>query len=287
MDRSAILERIKGWGSAFTPAVIGDTLAMFAPLVDRPDEATVLRDQAYGEDPRHRLDIFRTGAAGDKRPVLLFVHGGGFVMGDKGGPDAPFHNNIGAWAAKSGLVAATMSYRLAPAHGWPAGGEDVCRAVRWIAANIAEHGGDPDRIFIMGQSAGATHVADAVVMGDAPIAGALMISGLYDIGRAERNQFQAAYFGAEEQHFPARSTLPRLAASEIPCFYSVSEYDPEDFQRQAAWMVEAWVQQRARWPEMHWLAGHNHLSSVSQVGSPHDDLGPMIQDFIARVGASR
>jgi triacylglycerol lipase len=282
MDRHDILDRIKEWGNAFTPAVIQGTHALFGPLVGRPDEAQVVRDQSYGDDPRHRLDIFRSSASG-KRPVLLFVHGGGFVMGDKGAPDAPFHNNIGAFAAKAGLVGATMSYRLAPGHGWPAGGEDVVRAVDWLAANVADHGGDPERIFIMGTSAGATHVADAVALG-AKVAGALMISGIFDVGRAEPNDFRSAYYGKDEPDLTSRSTLSRLAATGTPCFFSVSEFDPDDFQNQALWLVEAWVAAHGRWPEMHWLAGHNHLSSVSQIGSPHDDLGPLIERFIARVG---
>jgi acetyl esterase/lipase len=282
MDRHDILDRIKEWGNAFTPAVIQGTHALFGPLVGRPDEAQVVRDQVYGDDTRHRLDIFRSSASG-KRPVLLFVHGGGFVMGDKGAPDAPFHNNIGAFAAKAGLVGATMSYRLAPGHRWPSGGEDVIRAVDWLAANVTEHGGDPERIFIMGTSAGATHVADAVTMG-AKVAGALMISGIFDIGRAESNTYRDAYFGNDEFDLPSRSTVSRLAATATPCFFSVSEYDPDDFQQQALWLVEAWVAARGRWPEMHWLAGHNHLSSVSQIGSPHDDLGPLVERFIARIG---
>jgi triacylglycerol lipase len=282
MNRHEVFDRIKEWGNAFTPAVIQGTHALFGPLVGKPDEAQVVRDQVYGDDPRHRLDIFKSAAAGGPKPVLLFVHGGGFVMGDKGAPDAPFHNNIGAWAAKAGLVGATMTYRLAPGHGWPAGGEDVIRAVTWLAANIADHGGDPTRIFIMGTSAGATHVADAVTMG-ANVAGALMISGLYDVGRAEPNDFRTAYYGGEESDLTARSTLSRLATTNIPCLFSVSEYDPNDFQNQALWLVEAWVAAHGRWPEMHWLAGHNHLSSVSQIGSPHDDLGPLIESFVGRV----
>jgi len=285
MDRAAILARLATWGSAFTPEMIAGTTGLYAPLVMRPDEHRVARDLAYGPDERHRLDIFRPeGPVEGGAPVLLFVHGGGFVMGDKGAPDVPFHNNIGAWAASNGLVGVTMSYRLAPAHPWPAGREDVARAVGWLADGIAGHGGDPGRIFVMGQSAGATHVADLVAApGDAAgrFAGALMISGLYDIARAERNQFQAAYYGPDEAGYAARSSLAGVVRGAVPCLFSVSEYDPEDFQRQAAWLVDAHVAGHGRWPEMHWLAGHNHLSSVSQIGSPHDTLGPIILDFIA------
>lgn len=288
MDRDTLFEKLARWGSAFSPDMVGGTQALFAPLVGRPDEARVVRDLAYGDHERHRLDIFRPEPGGAPAPVLVFVHGGGFVMGDKGAPDAPFHNNIGAFAAAQGWVGATMSYRLAPAHGWPCGHRDLARAVAFLRGAVAEHGGDPDRIFVMGQSAGATHVAglvaDAALRAEGPIAGALMISGVYDVGRADRNPFQKAYYGDDEGAWGACSTLAGLAATDLPCFYSVSEYDPDDFQRQAAWLVEARIAATGRWPAMHWLGGHNHLSSVSQIGSPHDTLGPLIRDWIASAG---
>jgi acetyl esterase/lipase len=280
MDRAAIFERLAAWGAAFTPDMMAGTQQLYAPLVQRPDEARVDRDLSYGDHERHRLDIFRPDRSDGGAPVLLFVHGGGFVMGDKGAAGAPFHNNIGAWASGLGLVGATMTYRLAPGHVWPSGGEDVARAAAWLRANVAQHGGDLGRIFIMGQSAGATHVADAVAAG-AEVAGAIMISGIYCPQRAERNDFQRAYYGADQAKWGDCSALEGLSATDLPCFYGVAEYDPPDFQRQAAWLVEDHVAERERWPAMHWLKGHNHISSVSQIGSEHDTLGPLIHQFIS------
>jgi triacylglycerol lipase len=282
IDRSGLLERIAAWGSAFTPETIAGTQELYKPFVPRPDEALVTRDLPYGDDERHRLDIFHPKAAAGQAPVLLFVHGGGFVMGDKGRPGEPYYNNVGAWAAGQGMLAATMTYRLAPAHGWPAGGQDVIKAVEWLAGNVAGHAGDPGRIFILGQSAGATHVADAVAAGGGQVAGALMISGIYSPECSDRNDFHRAYYGADEGQWAACSTAGRLAESGVRCFYSISEYDPPDFQRQAASLVNAYVAKRECWPEMHWLGGHNHLSSVCQLGTPDDTLGPKIADFIQR-----
>ena len=104
----------------------------------------------------------RTGRRADRAPVLVFVHGGGFVMGDKGAPDAPFYNNVGLWAARSGCIGVTMTYRLAPAAPWPAGSEDVGAAVQFLHEAVERWGGDPKSIFLMGQSAGAVHVAGYV-----------------------------------------------------------------------------------------------------------------------------
>ncbi|WP_129790469.1 alpha/beta hydrolase [Sphingosinicella sp. CPCC 101087] len=284
MDRRTLFDRLAVWGNAFTMDMIQGTHALFAPLVDRQDESRVVRDLAYGDHERHRLDLFRPTGDAAGAPVLVFVHGGGFVRGDKGASDAPFHNNIGAWAARRGYVGVTLNYRLAPASQWPSGAEDVGRAVAWLAANVEAHGGDPRRIFIMGQSAGATHVADVVarpeLLGEASLAGAIMISGVYDVGRADRNDFQRAYYGEDESGWPRCSTLDALADSALPCFHAVAEYDPPDFQRQAAWLVETHVSRHARWPEIHWLKGHNHLSTVAQIGSAHDTLGPLVGAYI-------
>lgn len=283
MDRKSLFERIAAYGSAFTPDMIGGTQALYAPLVGRPDEERVIRDQVYGPDERHKLDIFRPADGKEKAPVLLFVHGGGFVMGDKGGPGAPFYNNVGHWAAEQGFIGATMTYRLAPAHGWPSGREDIAAAVDWLARNVADAG----RIFVMGQSAGATHVADFVAEPGAAkgkFAGGLMISGIYDVEAADRNDMHDAYYGKDYSRYAERSTIGKLAATDTPCLYAITEFDPPMFQQQASALVAARVATKQHWPEMHWLSGHNHLSSVVQMGSDHDTLGPLVADFIARHG---
>jgi len=268
-------------GYELTPAQIQATQALLAPLAPRPAaDVAVHRDVAYGSDPRHRLDVFVPAAGVARAPVIVFVHGGGFIMGDKGAPDAPFYNNVGLWAARSGCIGVTMTYRLAPAAPWPAGSEDVGSAVRFLRAHIERWGGDPNSIFPMGQSAGAVHVAGYVAEEQSEIAGAILVSGIYDVARADRNPFQAAYYGEDPSRFPERSTLGKLAATSLPCLYSVSEFDPPDFQRQAAWLVEAHTARQGRWPRLVQLTGHNHLSSVLQIGSAIDTLGPELLRFI-------
>jgi triacylglycerol lipase len=110
----------------------------------------------------------------------------------------------------------------------------------------------------------------------------MMISGLFDVARADRNPFQAAYYGEDPMRWPEQSTLARLAETSLRCFYSVSEFDPPDFQRQAAWLVEAYAARQGRWPRLLQLTGHNHLSSVLQIGSSMDTLGPELLRFIHR-----
>jgi triacylglycerol lipase len=286
---SDLWEQLRRIGSEFTPAQIEATTALLAPCAPRqgPD-VEVHRDVAYGPDPRHRLDLFAPAGGAARAPIIVFVHGGGFVRGDKGAPEAPFYNNVGLWAARSGCIGITMTYRLAPAAPWPAGSEDVAAAVRFLGGAGDRWGGDPNGIFLMGQSAGAVHVAGYVAdprLHAAPsggIQGAIMVSGIYDVARADRNPFQAAYYGEDATRFPEQSTLGRLVETSLPCLYGISEFDPPDFQRQAAWLVEAHVARQGRWPRVIQLVGHNHLSSVQQIGSAVDTLGPELLRFIQR-----
>src|SRR5690606_30190361 len=154
--------KLESLGADLTPAMLGATTQLFASLAKGSDpQVEVTRDLAYGEHERHRLDVFSTA---DTRgaPVLVFVHGGGFVMGDKRSAETPFYDNIGTFAALQGFVGVTITYRLAPAHQFPAGPEDLAAVVRWLKANVAQYGGDPDKIVLSGQSAGAAHVAGYV-----------------------------------------------------------------------------------------------------------------------------
>jgi triacylglycerol lipase len=290
MDRMGLKVRgtIRAMGAEFSPVMIQETQALYGGLVLRPqpEHCTVERDLAYGPDPRHRLDLFRpVDGAAVGRPLLVFVHGGGFVGGDKGGPDAPFYNNVGAWAARQGALGVTITYRLAPGAPWPAGSEDVARAVAWLRDQAAALGGDPARITVMGQSAGAAHVAgyvaDPRLHGDGPpIAGAVMISGVYDVASVRRGSFEEAYYGQDGVRFAEQSTLAGLVSTSIPCLYSLSEFDPPNFQQQAFALVRAHVTATGRWPRLLYLPDHNHLSSVLQIGSPVDTLGPDLKVFV-------
>ncbi|HEY0339712.1 MAG TPA: alpha/beta hydrolase, partial [Steroidobacteraceae bacterium] len=249
----------------------------------------ITRDHAYGPDERYRLDVF-TNDRYREAPLLVFVHGGGFVAGDKRSPTLPFYDNVGDFAVRAGFVGVTMTYRLAPAHPWPAGSEDVAAAVKWLRANVVSRGGNPRRIFLIGQSAGATHVAGYVAHSrfhgpdGVGIAGALLISGVYDLSRSDPNPFQRAYYGEDQEKWAACSTLEGLVATPLPLLFSVSEFDGVDFQRQAAFVTTAFSHVHGRFPRLHWLGGHNHLSPVLAVGSLLDSLGPLIRDFVETVG---
>ncbi len=108
---------------------------------------------SYGEfGKRNQLDIWaREDLPKDgKAPVLLQVHGGAWVIGNKEQQAMP----LMAHMAERGWVCVSINYRLSPRSTWPDHIVDVKRAIAWVKANIADHGGDPDFVAITGGSAG-------------------------------------------------------------------------------------------------------------------------------------
>src|SRR6516162_5747600 len=140
-----VTAELRGIGRVFTPETIDVVRRLLTPLHEANgyQAPRIKRDLSYGPDPRHRLDVHLpdTGAAG--LPVLLYVHGGGFVGGDKTAPGSPYYDHVGGWAVRNGMVAVIMTYRLAPRYQWPAAAQDVAAAVSWARENCAGYGGDP------------------------------------------------------------------------------------------------------------------------------------------------
>ena len=136
---AAQLRRI---GREFPPDTVDAVRELLTPLhqANGYQAPRVERELAYGPAPRHRLDIHLPADEPAGRPVLLYVHGGGFVAGDKTAPGSPYYDHLGGWAARNGMIAVTMTYRLAPQHRWPAAAEDVAAAVAWTREHIAEIG---------------------------------------------------------------------------------------------------------------------------------------------------
>lgn len=120
------------------------------------------RNVPYGEaGRRNHLDIWkRPDLPADARaPVLLQVHGGAWVVGQKEGQAHPLMAHL----AERGWVCVTINYRLSPRATWPDQIVDVKRAIAWTKANIADHGGDPDFIALTGGSAGG-HLASLAAL---------------------------------------------------------------------------------------------------------------------------
>jgi|GEM_PF-529143 len=114
-------------------------------------------DVAYGKDPLQKIDVYTPKNAPDKpMPILIFFHGGGWSRGDKAQGDHAGKGN--SYTAKN-IILVSGNYRLAPNVMHPKEIEDVAAAVAYVKAHAAEYGADPNRIYVMGHSAGA-HLVD-------------------------------------------------------------------------------------------------------------------------------
>lgn len=273
-------------GRAIDPA---KTAAIYAPLQQREPYAgvKVQRDIRYGTAERNLLDVFTPEGEAGPRPVLIFVHGGAFIGGNKRtAPDSPFYDNIMLWAAKAGFVGINITYRLAPKFPWPAGVEDVASAVQWVAANIAQHGGDPARVVLMGHSAGAVHVASYVAhpefhkVKDGGLAGAIMASGIYDLTATPLGDQEMAYFGTDPSRFAERSSLSGLQASRLPLMIVSAELDPPRFVEQFDLLKQAACKRAAGCARSVMLAQHSHMSEMYAINTEDDRLTREIAEFV-------
>jgi acetyl esterase/lipase len=286
--KAEIRARLEALGRELSAVMIQGTREIMSPLVPARDPTVeTIRDLHYGPDERNRLDVFRRGTPASA-PVLVYVHGGGFVMGDKTTPGSPFFDNVGQWAALQGWIGITVTYRLAPAHRWPSGPEDMARVISWLREHAAALGGDPGKIFLVGQSAGAAHVAAYIAhqrfhRGSAGIAGAVLISGVLDLSSQPANQYTTAYFGGNSTAVAEAASITGLVATSIPLLFTVSEFDPQDFQDQAAQLAHAWHLQKGRFAPMVYLDGQNHISPAQSIGTGEDQLARCISDFVEAV----
>lgn len=276
---------IQKMGPVIDPPATG---ALFLSLQQREPYAgaKVVRSVSYGPDPRNLLDVFTPVKAGPARPVLVFVHGGAFTRGDRRTGDSPYYDNLMLWAASQGMVGVNMTYRLAPQNPWPAAQEDIGSALRWMRTHIAASGGDPSRIVLMGHSAGAVHVAQYIghskfhVAPGGGLAGAIMVSGLFDTTTADRNPPLQAYFGADVSRYAERSALPGLRESNLPMLFAYAELDPSDFQRQASQLRDA-LCAVGRCRPMLKLMGHNHMSEIYSINTADRALTDAMGAFVA------
>lgn len=178
------------------------TAAAFAPLASlvasacspvgllnamAPEEGIVREaDVAYGPSARQHLDVYAPAAppaAGRPYPVIVFFYGGGWEDGDRS-----LYRFLGQTLASCGVVTVIPDYRVYPEVTFPAFMEDAAQAVVWTRQHAGMFGGDPDRLFIMGHSAGA-QIATLLVLDreylqaagmSAPVAGVIGLAGPYD-----------------------------------------------------------------------------------------------------------
>jgi acetyl esterase/lipase len=112
----------------------------------------------YGSEPEQIVYVFKPKQAQPNLPIVIFVHGGSWQEGN-----AADYSFVGRAFAANGFVAFVVGYRKHPQHTYPAFVQDVASSLQWVHNNAAQFGGDGEKIFLVGHSAGAYDIAQAVL----------------------------------------------------------------------------------------------------------------------------
>ena len=276
-----IADKLKAIGSKND---IAGTAALYTPSFPEGYLAKlkVTRDVAYGPAERNILDVMAPAGA-SQRPVIVFVHGGGFGAGNKSAANTPFYDNIPYWVASKGLVGVNINYRYAPASKWPAGIEDMNNLMTWLKANIAQYGGDPNQIFFWGKSTGSSHIADyladRVKQGKgSDIKGAIFTSGSFALGDTP---LWSNYYGDDVSKYPEMNSLPNLVKTDAPLMATYAEFDGDQYKQQFALLANA-LTAAGKSMDTLYLQNHSHMSETYAVGTVDDSLTGPVLDFVMR-----
>jgi acetyl esterase/lipase len=274
----------------------------------KPYEVRELRNVAYFDGKgadfiRHKLDVFVPVGKKDY-PVVVLVHGGAWMIGDKS--CCGLYSAVGRFLASQGVGAVLPNYRLSPWVKHPEHVRDVARAFAWTHRHIAEYGGDPDKLFIAGHSAGG-HLAALLAtdeqylkaegMSRKDVRGVIAVSGVYRV--PDKVVIDFATDGLSVGQLPvkvnpfdlvfARDSAGRRDASPVchvcadvpPCLLVNADHDlpllPEMAEEFAAALKEKNCQVEAVT-----VKGRNHNNILFNATRADDPVAKAVLDFIAR-----
>lgn len=232
------------------------------------ERSVVHLDVAFGDGPGESLDVFPTAAPG--APVLLFIHGGYWRSLDKSD-----HSFVAPSFTADGAMVVVVNYALCPAVTIEHIVMQLVRAVEWVWRHAAAYGGDPSRMALVGHSAGG-HLATMLmscrwkdVAGDLPVqplAGALSISGLYDIEPLRH----AHSIQADLQLTPA--SVGRLSPAFFPrpksgkLYAAVGSEESDEFLRQNRLIRDVWGPTAV--PVCETVPDSNHFTVLNSLVDP-------------------
>lgn len=251
-----------------------------------------LADGRYGPLAAHKVEVILPDTPTDgPRPVLVFIHGGGWNAGDPG--DYRF---IGRQFARAGYVVLLAGYRLGPDGRYPAMLEDSAAAVAWAQGNVARFGGDPGRVFLMGHSAGAYNVVmlalerqwlGRVGVPDGFVKGVVGLSGPYDFFPWTSDSARKAFGAAPD---PAVTQPVRFARSDAPPLLLLTGDADETVKPRNSGALAAALTAAGRPSEPVILIGVDHSGTIMKLAAPFNRdrrvLDPVLAFLTAHGGTS-
>ena len=284
-------------------ATFGQSAPAVTAATTRPAQTPVLSSSTVlhanvpygGPDAKQDVADIYSPAGTTNAPVLLFVHGGEWSRGDK--QDVSYKPKF---LNEYGIVFVAINYRLSPKDPHPAQVQDAATAIGWVHQHIAEYGGDPAKIVIMGHSAGC-HLVTLVTLNPEYLAHAGMkpsdlrgvvawSGGMYDLATRYKGggmypPFIKATFGDTEESQRAGSPLTYAAnAKDAPRFLIASCDDEKSkTSREASQQMIDAINAGGGHAEPALLVGKVHFTANHELGTSGDKTGAILLDFIHSV----
>jgi acetyl esterase/lipase len=238
-------------------------------------------------DKKDRLDIYVPDGA-RQAPVIIAIHGGGLRAGDKSG-----QTGIGQRLASAGHVTVIVNHRLSPGVSHPAHVEDIAAAVAWVKKNIATHGGDPGRIFVIGHSAGgyltALLATDRRFLGahglrPQDIRGFVPVSGFFYVDRpGVAPDRPKDTWGTDVNVWKSASPGTHVESGMPPLLLLYADGDDEWRRKQQAEFADAVRAKGNRNVETRMIAGRTHNTVWDDMAKGEEETSRAIVEFVHRL----
>ena len=267
-----------GAGAALVAAC--SPLTLFATFTPKDPASRLGTDQAYGDQPRQRLDVYAPRRAAGAAPVAIFFYGGSWDSGRR-----QDYGWVGQALAAKGFVTLVPDYRIYPQVSYPGFLQDGAAAVRWAVRHAAEYGGDPGRIVLVGHSAGAYNALmlalDTAYLKDAGVDPRVVravagLSGPYDFlpldGPITRRTFGQA------PDLAATQPLAYVSAAAPPAFLATGDADTVVYPRNTVALAKALRGSGVPVEERHY-AGIDHAGMVLALSRPLRGRAPVLEEL--------
>lgn len=224
MRRRTAIALLSAGAGLFTLSACSRLTAFNAVIPKDNGVARVVASAAYGPDPRQRVDIYRPASPARDLPIIIFFYGGSWNSGDKAG-----YSWVGRALAARGFVVAIPDYRLVPRVRYPAFVEDSAAAVALVTRMAGKLGADPDRIVLVGHSAGAYNAAMLAYDGRwlgrerTRVKGFIGLAGPYDFLPLDGPEVRAAF--GEAPDLRATQPVAYVDRNDPPAFLGVAGKD--------------------------------------------------------------
>ena len=258
-----------------------------AGRADSLDGVVATRDVDYiagtdYADDKDKLDIFMPEGA-EAAPVIVFFHGGALRGGNKAAGDPLAHRFV-----PQGIGVVSANYRLSPGVMHPAHIEDATAAFAWVVENIASYGGDPERVYVSGHSAGAylaalmaldpAHLA-AHGLGLDAIEGSIPISAFLYVEETAKDRPKTVW-GEDPAAWLKASVTPHIGAGRVPMLLIYGDADADWRREQNDTFGAAMRSAGSRHIRVVEVPNRTHMALMSEMNAADDRIGALVTEFV-------